>query len=87
MKASEGQEIVLNCEVNTEEAKAKWMKNDETIFDSSKFIMTQKYNVYSLRIKDAEMSDAATYTVTLTNQRNECVKSCATITVQGLLHT
>lgn len=72
--------------MNTEEAKAKWMKNDDTIFDSSKFVVTQKYNVYSLRIKDAEMSDAATYTVTLTNQRNECVKSSANITVQGLLH-
>lgn len=73
--------------MNTEEAKAKWMKNDETIFDSSKFIITQKYNVYSMRIKDAERSDAATYTITLTNQRNECVKSSAKITVQGLLHT
>lgn len=73
--------------MNTEEAKAKWLKNDETIFDSSKFIMTQKYNVYSLRIKDADKSDAATYTVTLTNQRNECVKSTSTITVQGLLHS
>lgn len=86
-KAGEGQEIVLNCEVNTEEAKAKWMKNDETIFDSSKFIMTQKYNVYSLRIKDAEKSDAATYTITLTNQRNESVKSSAMITVQGQFYS
>lgn len=63
------------------------MKNDETIFDSSKYIITQKYNVYSMRIKDAERSDAATYTITLTNQRNECVKSSAKIIVQGLLHT
>lgn len=46
--------------------------------------MTQKYNVYSLRITNADNSDAANYAVILTNQRGESVKSSANITVQGL---
>uniref|UniRef100_A0AAR2J2J5 Uncharacterized protein n=1 Tax=Pygocentrus nattereri TaxID=42514 RepID=A0AAR2J2J5_PYGNA len=71
--------IVLNCEVNTEEAKAKWLKNDETLFESSKFIMVQRDTVFSLRIKNAEKSDEATYTITLTNQRGEYAKSSAKI--------
>lgn len=84
IKANEGQETVLNCEVNTEGAKAKWLKNNETLFESSKFIMVQKDNVFSLRIKDTQKSDEANYTITLTNQRGEHVKSSANITVQGM---
>lgn len=84
IKANEGQETVLNCEVNTEGAKAKWLKNNETLFESSKFIMVQKDNVFSLRIKDTQKSDEANYTITLTNQRGEQAKSSANITVQGM---
>ena len=82
-EAKEGQEIVLNCEVNTEGAKAKWLKNDETMFESSKFVMVQKDNVFSLRIKDGQKTDEANYTITLTNQRNEHAKSSAKLTVKG----
>uniref|UniRef100_A0A673JKN7 Titin n=1 Tax=Sinocyclocheilus rhinocerous TaxID=307959 RepID=A0A673JKN7_9TELE len=87
IKANEGQETVLNCEVNTEGAKAKWLKNNETLFESSKFIMVQKDNVFSLRIKDTQKSDEANYTITLTNQRGEHAKSSANITVQGMTRT
>uniref|UniRef100_A0A671S9B9 Titin n=1 Tax=Sinocyclocheilus anshuiensis TaxID=1608454 RepID=A0A671S9B9_9TELE len=87
IKANEGQETVLNCEVNTEGAKAKWLKNNETLFESSKFIMVQKDNVFSLRIKDTQKSDEANYTVTLTNQRGEHAKSSSNITVQGMTRT
>ncbi|MFT7799604.1 titin-like [Arapaima gigas] len=78
----EGQEIVFNCEVNTEGAKAKWLKDDEIIFESGKFIMAQKDNVFSLRIKDTQKSDEANYTITLTNQRGEHVRSSANLSVQ-----
>uniref|UniRef100_A0AAY4EXT6 Titin n=1 Tax=Denticeps clupeoides TaxID=299321 RepID=A0AAY4EXT6_9TELE len=81
-KVNEGQEVVLNCEVNTEDAKAKWLKNEETMFESSKFIMVQKDNVFSLRIKDAQKSDEGNYTVILTNQRGEQAKSSAKLTIQ-----
>ncbi|KAL7882198.1 hypothetical protein AOLI_G00090470, partial [Acnodon oligacanthus] len=77
----EGQEIVLNCEVNSEGAKAKWLKNDETIFETSKFIMVQRDTVFSLRIKAAEKSDEGTYTITLTNQRGEQAKCSANVGV------
>lgn len=87
IKASEGQETVLNCEVNTEDAKAKWLKNNETLFESSKFIMVQKDNVFSLRIKDTHKSDEANYTITLTNQRGEHANSSANLTVQGMTYT
>lgn len=82
--ANEGQETVLNCEVNTEGAKAKWLKNDETLFESSKFIMVQKDNVFSLRIKDTQKTNEGNYTIMLTNQRGEQAKSTASITVQGM---
>lgn len=79
----EGQEIVLNCEVNSEGAKAKWLKNEETMFESSKFIMVQRDTVFSLRIKASEKSDEGTYTIMLTNQRGEQAKSSATVSVLG----
>lgn len=82
-KVKEGQEIVLNCEVNSEGAKAKWMKNDEILFESSKFVMAQRDTVFSLRIKAAEKSDEASYTITLTNQRGEQAKCSANINVLG----
>lgn len=82
--ANEGQETVLNCEVNTDGAKAKWLKNDETLFESSKFIMVQKDNVFSLRIKDTQKSNEGNYTIMLANQRGEQAKSSASITVQGM---
>ena len=82
----EGQEIVFNCEVNTEGAKAKWLKKEETMFESSKYIMIQKDNVFSLRIKDAQRTDECTYTITLTNQRGEHSKVSANATVKGECH-
>lgn len=87
IKANEGQETVLNCEVNTEGAKAKWLKNNETLFESSKFIMVQKDNVFSLRIRDTQKSDEANYTITLTNHRGEQAKSSGNITVHGMAYT
>lgn len=82
-QATEGQEIMFNCEVNAEGAKAKWLKNEETLFESSKFIMFQKDTVFSLRIRDAQKSDEAQYSIILTNQRGEIAKSSANLVVQG----
>lgn len=81
----EGQEIVLNCEVNSERAKAKWLKENETIFETSKFVMVQRDTIFSLRIKAAEKSDEATYTITLINQRGEQAKCSAKVNVIGKL--
>jgi len=75
--------VVLNCEVNSEGAKAKWLKNEETIFESSKYVMVQRDNVFSLRIRDAQKADEANYTVSLTNQRAEQAKSACNLTVKG----
>uniref|UniRef100_A0A8C2ZMI0 Titin n=1 Tax=Cyclopterus lumpus TaxID=8103 RepID=A0A8C2ZMI0_CYCLU len=83
MEAKEGQEVVLNCEVNSEGAKAKWLKNEETIFESSKYVMVQRDNVFSLRIRDAQKGDEANYTISLTNQRAEQAKSSCNLTVKG----
>lgn len=82
-EVKEGQELVFNCEVNTEGAKAKWFKDDEPIFDSVKYIMVHKDLVYTLRIRDAHLNDQATYTAALANQRGEHVKTSATLTVLG----
>lgn len=79
----EGSEIVFNCETNTEGAKAKWLKNEETIFESSKYMMSQRDNVFSLRIKDAQKTDEASYTISLTNQRAEQAKCTASAKVAG----
>lgn len=79
----EGSEIVFNCETNSEGAKAKWLKNEETIFESSKYMMAQRDNVFSLRIRDAQKADEASYTVSLTNQRAEQAKSTASARVTG----
>lgn len=81
----EGQEIVLNCEVNSEGAKAKWLKENETMFESSKFIMVQRDTIFSLRIKAADKSDEATYTITLINHRGEQAKCSAKVSVIGKL--
>ncbi len=71
--------------MNSEGAKAKWLKNNETMFESSKFVMVQRDNVFSLRIKAAENSDEASYTITLTNQRGEQAKCSANVNVLGVL--
>lgn len=80
----EQQEVVFNCEVNTEGAKAKWFRNEEAIFDSSKYIILQKDLVYTLRIRDARLDDQANYNVSLTNHRGENVKSAANLIVEGM---
>ncbi|TDH06482.1 hypothetical protein EPR50_G00113840 [Perca flavescens] len=80
-EVKEGSEIVFNCETNTEGAKAKWLKNEETIFESSKYMMAQRDNVFSLRIRDAQKADEAVYTISLTNQRAEHAKSTASAKV------
>ncbi|MEQ2222441.1 hypothetical protein ILYODFUR_026475, partial [Ilyodon furcidens] len=81
-EVKEGHEIVLNCEVNIEGAKAKWLKNDETLFESGKYVMIQRDNVFSLRIKDAQKGDEANYSIILTNQRGEQAKSSGKLTVK-----
>lgn len=82
-EAKEGEEVVLNCEVNTDGAKAKWMKNEQTLFESSKYMMVQRDNVFSLRIQDAQTGDEANFTVNLTNHRGEHAKSSCSLAVKG----
>lgn len=79
----EGKEIVLNCEVNQEGAKAKWLKNEETMFESSKYLMVQRDNVFSLRIRDAQKGDEADISINLTNQRGEQAKSSCKLSIKG----
>lgn len=74
---------MFNCETNVEGAKAKWLMNEETIFESSKYMISQRDNVFSLRIRDGQKSDEATYTVSLTNHRGETAKCSATAKVAG----
>ena len=82
-EVKEGSEIMFNCEVNSEGAKAKWLKNDETMFESGKYVMLQRDNVFSLRIKDAQKADVANYSIVLTNHRGEQAKSEASAKVAG----
>lgn len=84
-EVKEGSEIVFNCETNVEGAKAKWLKNEETIFESSKYMISQRDNVFSLRIRDGQKSDEACYTVSLTNHRGEHAKCSASAKVAGKL--
>lgn len=79
----EGSEIIFNCETNVEGAKAKWLKNEETIFESSKYMMAQRDNVFSLRIRDAHKADEASYSISLTNHRGEQARSSASAKVTG----
>lgn len=82
-EATEGEEVVLNCEVNTEGAKAKWLQNGETLFESSKYVMVQRDNVFSLRIRDVQKGDEANFSISLTNQRGEQAQSSCTLAVKG----
>lgn len=75
--------MVLNCEVNQEGAKAKWLKHEETLFESSKYVMVQRDNVFSLRIRDAQKGDEANYSINMTNQRGEQAMSSGSLTVKG----
>lgn len=75
--------MVLNCEVNTDGAKAKWLQNGETLFESSKCVMVQRDNVFSLRIRDVHKGDEASFSISLTNQRGEQAKSSCSLTVKG----
>lgn len=74
---------MFNCETNVDGAKAKWLKSEETIFESSKYMMTQRDNIFSLRIREAQKADEASYTVMLINQRGEQAKSTASAKVAG----
>lgn len=69
--------------MNLEGVKAKWLKNEETLFESSKYSMVQRDNVFSLRIKEAQKGDEANYSINLTNQRGEQAKSTCSLTVKG----
>lgn len=82
-EVKEGSEIVFNCETNVDGAKAKWLKNEETIFESSKYMVAQRDNVFSLRIRDAQKADEASYTINLTNHRGEQAKCTASAKVAG----
>lgn len=82
-EATEGDEVVLNCEVNTDGAKAKWLQNGETLFESSKYVMVQRDNVFSLRIRGVQKGDEANFCINLTNQRGEQAKSSCSLTVKG----
>lgn len=82
-EVKEGREIMFNCETNVDGAKAKWLKNEETIFESSKYMMAQRDNIFSLRIRDAQKADEASYTIMLTNQRGEQAKCTASAKVAG----
>lgn len=82
-EGQEGQEVVLNCEVNQDGAKAKWLKNEETLFESGKYLMVQRDNVFSLRIRDAQKDDEATYSIILNNQRGEQANSSGSLNVRG----
>lgn len=82
-EVNEGQEIIFNCEVNKEGAKEKWYKNGEAIFDSAKYIIVQKDLVYTLRIRDTQLKDQATYSISLSNHRGEHAESSAALTVLG----
>lgn len=84
-EAQEGQEVVLNCEVNTDSAKAKWLKNEETVFESSKYMMVQRDNVFSLRIKNAQKGDEGNFSISVTNHRGEHAKSSCNLSVKGEL--
>lgn len=85
-RVKEQEEVTFHCEVNTEGAKAKWFRNEEAIFDSSKYIILQKDLVYTLRIRNARLDDQANYNVSLTNHRGENVKSEANLIVEGKSH-
>lgn len=82
-EATEGDEVVLNCEVNTDAAKAKWLQNGETLFESSKCVMVQRDNVFSLRIRDVHKGDEANFCISLTNQRGEQAQSSCSLKVKG----
>lgn len=82
-EATEGEEVVLNCEVNTDGAKAKWLQNGEILFESSKCAMVQRDNVFSLRIRDVHKGDEANFCINLTNQRGEQAKSSCSLTIKG----
>lgn len=82
-EATAGDEVVLNCEVNTDGAKAKWLQNGETLFESSKCVMVQRDNVFSLRIRHVHKGDEANFCINLTNQRGEQAKSSCNLTVKG----
>ena len=69
--------------MNNEGAKAKWLKNEETLFESSKYVMVQRDNVFSLRIRDARKGDEDNYSINLTNQRGEQAKSSGNLSVKG----
>lgn len=82
-EAIEGDEVVLNCEANTDGAKAKWLQNGETLFESSKCVMVQRDSVFSLRIRNVHKGDEANFSISLTNQRGEQATSSCSLTVKG----
>uniref|UniRef100_A0A3B1J9T8 Ig-like domain-containing protein n=1 Tax=Astyanax mexicanus TaxID=7994 RepID=A0A3B1J9T8_ASTMX len=63
MKASEGQEIVLNCEVNRPNVTVKWMKAGQEIVLSKRFAYRVDKDKHTLTIKDCTLADEGEYTV------------------------
>lgn len=62
---------------------AQWTKNDETVVKSERIEIIETEEVYSLKIKKAEMTDAGNYTLKLSNRLGSESKS-ASLTVKSL---
>uniref|UniRef100_A0AAY3ZT31 Ig-like domain-containing protein n=1 Tax=Denticeps clupeoides TaxID=299321 RepID=A0AAY3ZT31_9TELE len=84
VKGYGGQDVILTCEVNRVDSTAEWTKDDQLLAEGGNIIMEQQGNEFTLRIKQAQMSDNGVYSC-LVKSQNENVKCSAQVLVQDKL--
>ncbi|XP_028832526.1 interferon-induced protein 44-like [Denticeps clupeoides] len=81
VKVYGGQEVILTCEVNREDATAEWKKDGQLLTESRDVVMEQRGKEFTLKIKHVQKSDDGLYTC-LVKSDNEEVKSSVEVSVQ-----
>ena len=66
----------------TEPITAKWLKDNQLLPSSTHFVQTYSNGEARLRIEEANLEDAALYSVEISNEWGK-MYSCATLTVKG----
>ncbi|KAL6485192.1 hypothetical protein MHYP_G00072370 [Metynnis hypsauchen] len=87
-KAKEGEDVILRCEANIEEATAKWEKNGHTLeCVEGKHSTTQSGTMFSLIIRNAAEHDEGNYNLNLLNEAGSASCSAQVIVVIHLFLT
>lgn len=78
VEVSEKKQVILTCEVNKPNIKAKWFKDKEEVETSENIHITTQETVHTLKITEATLEDAGLYKFQIEDKYSQ-----AKVKVQG----